>query len=163
MNLQVAQANEVEKPVLRRLLELYLHDLSEFDGRDVDSHGAFGYRYLDHYWREEGRHPFLVRVDGALAGFVLVDTRCERDESDFEVAEFFIMKRYRRRRIGKMVAFHVFDLFPGVWEISQLPANLPARTFWRKVVRKYARGNFKEFVGQNGGPLLVFDNTDSGE
>jgi len=36
------------RSVLRNLLELYLHDFSKFDARDVDGQGLFGYRYLDH-------------------------------------------------------------------------------------------------------------------
>ena len=53
-------------------MELYLYDFSEFDGADVDAQARYGYPYLDRYWEEAGRSPFLIRVDGVLAGFVLV-------------------------------------------------------------------------------------------
>ncbi len=36
------------------------------------NNGLYDYMYLDHYWTEEGRHPFFIRVDGKLAGFALV-------------------------------------------------------------------------------------------
>ena len=34
--------------------------------------GDYGYRYLDHYWADPGRHPFLFQVDHNWAGFALV-------------------------------------------------------------------------------------------
>ncbi len=47
---RVIEVTEADKPVVRNLLELYQHDFSEFDDRDVDAHGLYGYPYLDHYW-----------------------------------------------------------------------------------------------------------------
>jgi predicted acetyltransferase len=60
------------KSTLRNLLELYKYDFSEFDPEDVNENSLYDYMYLDHYWTEEGRHPFFIRVDGKLAGFALV-------------------------------------------------------------------------------------------
>ena len=71
-SLELVAVEEKDRSVLRRLLQLYLHDLSEFIDIDVDPHGEFPYRYLDHYWTEKDRHAFLIRVDGAWAGFALV-------------------------------------------------------------------------------------------
>lgn len=31
---------------------------------------CLGYKYIDHYWTEEGRYPYLVIQSGKLAGFV---------------------------------------------------------------------------------------------
>lgn len=42
----VTKASEAGKPVLRNP-QLYQWDLSEFDDRDVDTHGLYGYPYLD--------------------------------------------------------------------------------------------------------------------
>lgn len=86
MNIEVSPATEDEKPVVRRLLELNSHEFSPFDGRDLGSHGEYGYRYLDHYWIEsENRHAFIVRVGGAIAGCVLV-----RAGSPHRFGEFFL-------------------------------------------------------------------------
>src|SRR4051812_39226332 len=50
MTTELIVANEADRVVVRRLLELNAHDFSEIDGRDVGPHGEYGYRYLDHYW-----------------------------------------------------------------------------------------------------------------
>ena len=68
MNTEVSVANLADKPVLSNLLQLYLYDFSEFDGSDLKPSGQYRYDYLDSYWGEDGRHPFLVRVNGLMAG-----------------------------------------------------------------------------------------------
>ena len=72
MNVDIRKASIEEKFILRNLEELCRHDYSEFNGEDVSDYGLFGYKYLDHYWTEPNRHPFIVRVSGKLVGFALV-------------------------------------------------------------------------------------------
>lgn len=50
MAVEVTEASEGDRTVLRRLLQFYHYDFSEFDGADVDSHGEYFHRYFDHYW-----------------------------------------------------------------------------------------------------------------
>jgi predicted acetyltransferase len=61
-------------------MQLYLYDFSEMCGDDCDERGLFEYEYLPRYWIEPERHPFLIRVDGKLAGFALVREMVERGE-----------------------------------------------------------------------------------
>jgi predicted acetyltransferase len=88
VEVQVRRASEGERTVVRRLLELYQHDFSEFDGRDLNTHGEYGYRYLDHYWTETDRHPFLFTADGRWAGFALV-----RSGPPADMSEFFVLRK----------------------------------------------------------------------
>ena len=101
-------------------MQLYLYDFSEIDGGDVNEGGEFPYRWLDHYWTESGRNPFLVYSDGRIAGFVLVrtDATAGRGPDTKSVAEFFIMRKFRRMGIGRKAAFQVFDRFRGAWEVA---------------------------------------------
>jgi predicted acetyltransferase len=141
MTLEIQRASVSDKYILRNLMELCLHDFSEYENSDVDEHGLFGYPYLDHYWTEPERHPFLIKVMGKLAGFVLV---WEIDSETHSVAEFFVMRKYRRQGIGRQAAFLIFDMFPGPWNVCQEKANLPAQAFWREVIHEYTQGNYVE-------------------
>lgn len=129
MHIEVVRAAEGDRTVVRRLLELYQHDFSEFDGRDLDAHGEYGYRYLDHYWTDESRHPFLFRANGQWAGLALV-----RSGPPADMAEFFVLRKYRRVGLGREAAHHVFALFPGAWTVRQQRANAPATAFWRAAI-----------------------------
>jgi predicted acetyltransferase len=132
-----------DKPVLRRMLELYLYDFTEFTGDDLDEHGEFGYRYLDHYWAPdpgEQRFPFFIRVEGKLAGFALVRLTGGR----YSMAEFFVMRRYRHSGVGAEAARDVFARFPGRWKVAQILSNLPAQAFWRAVIGDVTGGRYAE-------------------
>ncbi len=120
-----------DKAVLANLLELYNHDMSEFyDELQVNEHGRFEYRWLDHYWTEAGRFPYLIRADGRIAGFVLV-----RDvDGVFQIAEFFVLRSFRREGIGAVAARMAFRKHPGRWEVWHASANGPAAVLWRSVV-----------------------------
>jgi predicted acetyltransferase len=146
--IEVAEAVLHEKAIVRYLIELYRHDFSEFDDTDVDDFGLYGYRYLDHYWTEDGRYPFLVRVDGRIAGFALVRRRDGLVTAGpvSSVAEFFILRKYRRRGVGERVARWLFERFPGSWEVQQTAENAPAQTFWRNVIERYTADQYREVV-----------------
>jgi predicted acetyltransferase len=126
---EVRSAGLTEKDVVDQLLELYLHDLSGLTGADVGSHGRYGYFFLDDYWIEPDRHPFLLRVDGHLAGVALVGSGTPHD-----MAEFFVMRKYRRQRVGARAARALFRMFPGDWQVRQIAANTAATSFWRAVI-----------------------------
>ena len=145
MDIEIQPASISDKPVLRNLMELCQHDYSEYDGADIDEHGLYGYKYLDHYWIESDRYPFLISVSGRLAGFVLVRRVDSREKSvTHTIAEFFVLRKYRRQRVGRHVAWQIFDLFPGQWSVYQEEGNLPAQSFWRRVIAEYTQGAYTD-------------------
>ena len=149
MNVALEPVAYTDTAVLRRMLGLYLYDFTEFTGDDLDEHGEFGYRYLDHYWAPdpgEERFPFFIRVKGKLAGFALVRLTGRR----YSMAEFFVMRRYRRSGVGSQAARDVFARFPGEWKVAQIPKNLPAQTFWREVIGDVTAGAFSEHAATDG-------------
>lgn len=125
---------------MANLLELYAHDFSEFHDLELGPDGRFGYRDLLLFWLEPNRHPFLVRIDGKLAGFVLVKRGSEisGDETVWDMVEFFVLRGYRRRGIGTEIAHTVWRRFPGRWEVRVMESNHSARNFWEHAVAKFA-------------------------
>lgn len=151
------------KSALRNLLELYKYDFSEYDPEDVNENGLYEYMYLDHYWTEEGRHPFFIRVDGKLAGFALI-RELGADESGrtvYEMAEFFVMKKYRQQKVGQSAAAELFDRFQGSWKVGQLETNQPAQAFWTKTIGHYTNDTYK-VIREDGweGPIIAFSTED---
>lgn len=151
-----------QKSVFMQMMELYEYDFSEFSGADLNEYGYFGYSRIDDYWNEEGRYPFFIRADGKLAGLVLVRSCCEHTHlaNPHNIAEFFVMKKYRRKGVGKAAAMKIFDRFPGGWEISQWQNNLPAQRFWKQVVNEYTNGKYETFAAPERGEVgFTFDNS----
>jgi predicted acetyltransferase len=158
MALRLEKVQAKDKSVLRRLVELYLYDFSEYDQADVNEHGLYEYEYIDNYWTEPGRHAFFFRVDEKLAGFGLVREIQEENRTVHSLAEFFVMRKYRRQKAGSHFAGMLFDLLPGWWHVAQEEANLPSRAFWRKVITEYTGGQYSEISLPGwAGPVQEFD------
>jgi predicted acetyltransferase len=137
----IAAAHEQE-PILANLLELYLHDFSAFLDLDIGEDGRFGYASLPLYWSERGRYPFLIRMDGKLAGLALVKKGPAISGSDavWDMAEFFVVRGCRGRGVGTLAAHQVWRRFPGQWEVRVMQRNTLARRFWA--------GAISTFVGE---------------
>jgi predicted acetyltransferase len=134
--IEVIPATPEQEPILANLLQLYAHDFSEFHAVELVADGRFGYRHLPLYWSEPGRHPFLVWVDGKLAGLVLVKRGSELSDNEavWDLAEFFVIRGYRRRGIGNQIAQEVWRRFPGAWEVRVMQSNIPACNFWASAI-----------------------------
>lgn len=137
--LEVVPAAPEHRPVLENLLELYIHDFSEFVSVDVGEDGRFGYRNLPLYWSDPRRRPFLARFDGKLAGFVLVHRAWDAPEESevWDMAEFFVLRRFRRRGIGAELAEKVWLLCPGKWQVRVMANNAPAYRFWQSSISRF--------------------------
>jgi 2,3-bisphosphoglycerate-dependent phosphoglycerate mutase len=148
MQVKIERVSFDDKPVFFQLMQLYLYDSSEYDGWELTEHGYFRYGYIDQYWTEEGRHPFFIRANGRLAGLAMVRTGSDADagQAYYSMAEFFVMRKFRGKGIGKQAATMLLDIFPGSWHVGETNANKPAQAFWRKLVREYTSGNYKEEV-----------------
>jgi predicted acetyltransferase len=167
LNILISPAQITEHPILRNLLELYQYDFSEFDGSDTGPSGLYDYPHLVDYWVEPERTPFLVRVNSQLAGFALI-TRYNYhtgQKDAWVLAEFFIMRKYRHQGVGEFVASYIFNQFPGEWQVAQIPENIAATAFWRKVISRYTHDNFTECNLNNDnwrGPVQIFNSPPAG-
>jgi predicted acetyltransferase len=145
MNITIKKAAVNEKEIIKNLMQFYFYDFSEFIEAHLEESGQFGaYPYLDDYWNDPTRFPYLVKIDGKLAGFALVRLIEENEQRYFSIAEFFVMKKYRRTGLGKVLAIEVFNLHQGEWEVFQMEKNIPAQHFWRKVISDYTNGKYTE-------------------
>ena len=162
-DLRIIEAKKSQKEILRQLLELYQYDLSIVTDDDVDQSGLYGYSYLDCYWTEERRYPHLFLFQEFLAGFALVNKVNWLPENDgaHSMAEFFVLKKYRRHGLGTVAAQYVINRFPGSWEIRVHSENQAARQFWRQVISDLTFGQFVERIPDPQlwcGPVFSFKN-----
>jgi predicted acetyltransferase len=137
---EILPATKEEMPIVANLFELYAHDFSEFHAIEPGPDGRFGYPDLPLYWSDPGRRPFLMKIGGMLAGFVLVQRISQTSESKavWDMAEFFVLRGYRRRGVGREAAHSVWRRFPGPWQVRVMRANQAARSFWRRAIAEFA-------------------------
>ena len=166
-DMTATEMSVMQRPMFEKLFQLYLYDYSERtpvggEWGDVDEDGRFGYSPgLDSYWEEPGRVPLLIRADGRIAGFVLLHQWSALDQPlDRAVAKFFVLRKYRLTRIGTRAAHHVFQRYPGRWEVAVADYNPEALLFWRSAVRSLGAADIREHAGDGrrwSGTVLRFD------
>jgi predicted acetyltransferase len=124
--------------VLQNLAELYAHDFSEHVPLDLKPTGRFEVNLGERWW-SDGHHAFFIRCDEKLCGFVLVQrgSKFTGAPDVMDVAEFFVIRGARRRKIGVTVAHHLFTAFPGAWEIRVRRSNAAALEFWSRAVQEW--------------------------
>ena len=152
MNISIVLISKGEKDILRNLLEKYEYEWSQYDGRDVNDLGLYGYDYLDNYWTEENRFPYFVKVDGKLAGFVMVnDYPIENMKTKYSMSEFFILYKYRKMGVGTFVVNEILKKYKGKWGLMYHPKNIISKNFWHKVIKDFTDGWYE----------LIKDNKDA--
>ena len=158
MNFKLIRASQEYKDVIKNLMQFYMYDFSEYIRYDVEEDGLFAdYPFLEEYWKEENhRFPYIITKEEKYVGFVLVKLIESQERNYFSIAEFFIMKKYRREGIGKAIAGQIFNLHKGQWEIYQKESNKPAQVFWNKIINEYTKGQFKERF-ENGRRIQDFE------
>jgi predicted acetyltransferase len=147
-------------------MELYIHDLSAmFPHVKLGTDGRFGYPALPSYLSgENGRRAFVIRHEGGVAGFVLAQrgSPASDDPSVLDVAEFFVLRQFRAKGVGRAAATQLWSCMPGRWTIRASSANPAAVRFWRDVVLKYAGERATESersIGAARWVVLCFDNS----
>jgi predicted acetyltransferase len=152
--LSLDAATAADASLLGNLLELYSHELSDvFPSVVLGPDGRFGYPALPLYWSEiERRFAYLIRVDGQVAGFVLATrgSPAAADPQVMDVAEFFVLRRYRRRGFGQGAVRLLWKRLPGRWTVRVAEGNSVGLAFWASLLAAQAHAGVTESVRQSG-------------
>jgi predicted acetyltransferase len=146
-----------KKHVLENLFQFYDYEFSSIlEKIKVNRDGCFPKPDVTAYLTQNNYQTFLITVGQDLVGFVIVNTNLD-SEGTRTISEFFVMKKYSGKGIGKIAAKQVFDMFPGKWLIHQVAKNYNAQAFWRKVIYDYTKGSYKEWYGDQRKSFQEFD------
>lgn len=154
-----------DEGLLQNLFQLYTHDFSDFwagtDRGEVGADGRFADYPLEPYWTRSGWSADLIRVGREIAGFILINDEPHSGlPADRNVAETFILRKYRRQGIAQAAVRQAFDRHPGQWELAVARANLAALAFWQGLLTSSPQAHGLEVVDVQSpawnGPILRF-------
>ena len=91
---------------MMNLLEKYLYEFSQWEKTDVNDNGLYGYEYLDCYFEENNRYPYLIKVDEKIAAMPSYITRGEDDTHKINANAF---ERALNTKEGKELYKQIFD------------------------------------------------------
>jgi predicted acetyltransferase len=146
LDVTLRAAQHADQDCIDMLMQFYHYDASEWISLDVTENGRYAVRSTDRFWQSTGQFPFLIFVEGAIAGFAVVDKEVTNTDSDFNVAYLFVLRRFRGRGVGRIVAHKLFAQFRGRWEVYQVEQNLDAIDFWRRVIGDFTHGEFEQRI-----------------
>jgi predicted acetyltransferase len=155
------EASPADGELLGNLLQLYIHDLSAiFSHVELGPDGRFAYPKLGLYLEgAEGKRAWLIRDAGRAAGFILVQrgSPFSDDPELLDIAEFFVLRRFRGSGIGRTAAEQLWDRLPSRWTVRVALKNVDAVAFWRRTIATYTGGEAEERPRSVGvDPWLVF-------
>ena len=130
----ITLASLQEKDIIERLTQFYYYELHANSKLAHLSYGDGVYEkmpYLDNYWHEKKRYPYLIRYQKRPIGFSLVHDVTVNPNLDWKFAELFIMAPFRRLGLAHHVVHQVIKSHLGTWEVSVLKDNTPALCFWK--------------------------------
>jgi len=138
-HVELVPATLTQQPILSNLLQFYEYDFSEFIPIEPGPDGRFEYPLLPLYWSDPARFPFLAVLDGKWAGFVFIKQLPDSAGAGFicDMAEFFVLRSYRRRGIGRRLAHLAFGRFPGTWQVRVMESNSAACQFWQQAIESF--------------------------
>ena len=145
MDIYLTKVKKEEKEILYRLLQYSLFEESETDLNEMNEQAEFEYKYFDAYFTDDDRHAYFIKEKetNKLLGFSLVNEHVQKFENGHSIAEYLVIPKYRRNKIGKNVAFEIFNRFPGNWEVSPSYNSEKAYLFWKHVIEEYTKNNYK--------------------
>jgi len=128
-----------QKMILKNLMTLFLHDLSEFNEEQEfnQENGLFEFDVFEWFFEKEGLSPYFITHEENIIGVILLQSTpfTNPGQYDFLINSFFIIKKYRRKGLGKQAVLDLFQQRPGRYAIGQLSNNIPAIQFWRNIYK----------------------------
>lgn len=159
MDFTLVELQAPDYTLIQNLIRFYIYDMSEFTGWPCPENGLYGgvddqpYYFGQTPDNEDALWPdgwtgqgYKVMVGGEIAGFCLVRHFHKDDIRLHDIGEFFIIRKFRHKGLGKQVAYAIFNRFPGRWQVRQLLDNHPAQQFWQKVIAAYTGDQFEDGI-----------------
>ncbi|PSS57764.1 GNAT family N-acetyltransferase [Pseudomonas sp. BBP2017] len=138
---ELLQTAPDQAELIRNLYQFYAYESSDWEQEDVEVDGRF-YIHEEHlirYWQEPQWSANLILVDGFIAGFLLIERSEFAALNALELADLFILKRYRRKGIGRAIASQVLMSGESDWLVRFYDQDETAQAFWRTVLDNLPR------------------------
>ncbi|WP_109511260.1 GNAT family N-acetyltransferase [Pseudomonas ovata] len=141
LTIELIPAGPDDIDMISNLYQFYAYESSDWESQDVEEDGRFYVHegHLIRYWEEQDWSANLLWVNGQLAGFVLIERSEVPGIDALELADLFILKRYRRKGIGSAMMEQVLMGGHENWLVRYFPQDEVAHAFWTKVLEALPR------------------------
>lgn len=148
-----------ETAVLQRLLQLYYFEATSWSKEDICSDGLYDgctATDLEDYVNSAAEKAFLFWVDEKLAGFVLLEIITLEQHPIWELADFFILPKYRGGWIALDAVRQIFALVGQPMAASTFKENKTALRFFKAVSKKIQLSSVRQLTEDESSPFFTF-------
>ncbi|WP_223702269.1 GNAT family N-acetyltransferase [Sutcliffiella deserti] len=152
----LVKVKQEEEESLQHLIQFYIYEFTRFlEEITLENNGTYKPFDLKKYWEEPQYHAFFIKIEEELAGFALIEEGTA--ESPHSIEEFFVIRKYHGRGLGRIAAQKLFSMFEGKWKVVQIQNNYPAQAFWRKTIQEFTNNCYKEHYDEYRRSVQEFD------
>jgi len=150
LNPKIIPATIEHYPIIKNMWHFYIYDMGRYCGLNKGWQDPMDLSFvaddITPYFNNETKKAFLVEVGKEPAGFVFLSEVRGLPNSQWHMEEFFINAKLQNKGIGQKVTHQLWKKHPGIWEISVIPENISALSFWRKTILKFTKNHYSEEV-----------------
>ena len=144
---KLIQASIHDYPTIQNMARFYVYDMSRYCGFISEDwacpkDGLYESFDFKRYFEEPTREAFLVYAEEELAGFVLLNQAGTSKTTKWNIGEFFILAKFQGKGVASQVAKQLWETHPGQWEVSVIPQNSHALTFWPKTIAVFTNHTY---------------------
>ncbi|OFA06149.1 GNAT family N-acetyltransferase [Duganella sp. HH101] len=133
---------------LFQFFQLYYYENSDWAAEDLGEDGLFDACAVSiaDYIGAPDKGAYWIRKDGALAGFVVTEPVTLPDGTVAEeLADLFILKRYRRQGLAMAAVSALAGKFQGPWMVAVYRDDSRADAFWRQAFARLALASVRQY------------------
>ncbi len=135
--MELIKSSEV-KHAFRNLFNLYAHELSKYNpwlGTQMNNDGIYLSEYVEQHFNDTSVDSFCIMEEKRPIGFVIF-SKSESDEGNVGIDEIFLIHTSRGLGISEEICKKFWRENKGICSLHVLKANLPAITYWEKLIEK---------------------------
>lgn len=148
-----------ETTILQRLLQLYYFESTVWSKEEICSDGLYDgctASDLEVYVDSANDKAYLIKVGETLAGFVLLEKITLEENPIWELADFFILPKYRGGWIALDAVRQIFALVGQPMAVSTFKENKLALRFFNAVAKRVQLESVRELTGDDKSPFYTF-------
>ncbi len=143
-DIKLIQATIEDYHVIQNMAQFYVYDVSRECGFILSADGRFEPNDYKVYLQSKEKLAYIVKINGELAGFVLLNEIGISDTTDWKIDQFFVLAKFQGKGLGRNVFQQLLQKHTGHWELTVLPDNKSALLFWQRVIGEHANNQYKQ-------------------
>jgi len=135
--MQIVPLSDENLFIYKNLCQPYEAEFSPLTDKSPDKDGLF---LIESIPNGSSCVGYLLKEGETPLGFAIATIGKEYND----VSEFYIVPKFRKKKLGYKLAKHLFDTHPGTWHIRQIEGADHAVAFWRRVLDRYVDGCYTQ-------------------